>query len=122
MLDNPLCEVAAVVQYSALTVCLGWCVCLQDWPHKWQSFIPDLVAASKTNETLCENSMHILKLLSEEIFDFSQVDLTQVCVQDCCRNVCHCASLSGSASCPHHHAGRKEAEINPLAALSLSPC
>lgn len=51
---------------------------LQDWPSKWQSFIPDLVAASKTNETLCENSMHILKLLSEEIFDFSQGELTQV--------------------------------------------
>jgi hypothetical protein len=52
--------------------------CLQDWPHKWQSFIPDIVAASKTNETLCENSMHILKLLSEEVFDFSRGELTQV--------------------------------------------
>jgi hypothetical protein len=52
--------------------------CLQDWPHKWQSFIPDIVNASKTNETLCENSMHILKLLSEEVFDFSRGELTQV--------------------------------------------
>lgn len=52
--------------------------CLQDWPHKWQSFIPDIVAASKTNETLCENSMTILKLLSEEVFDFSRGELTQV--------------------------------------------
>lgn len=51
---------------------------MQDWPHKWQSFIPDIVAASKTNETLCENSMHILKLLSEEVFDFSRGELTQV--------------------------------------------
>ena len=49
----------------------------QDWPHRWKSFIPDLVAASKTSETLCENSMKILKLLSEEVFDFSRVDLTQ---------------------------------------------
>lgn len=38
------------------------------------------MAASRTNETLCENSMHILKLLSEEIFDFSQGELTQVCM------------------------------------------
>lgn len=60
-------------------------MCLQDWPHKWQSFIPDLVAASKMNETLCENSMYILKLLSEEIFDFSQGELTQVCPALCCR-------------------------------------
>jgi exportin-1 len=49
----------------------------QDWPHKWPSFIPDIVAASKTSEPLCENSMVILKLLSEEIFDFSRGELTQ---------------------------------------------
>jgi exportin-1 len=49
-----------------------------DWPAKWTSFIPDIVAASKTSETLCENSMVILKLLSEEVFDFSQGELTQV--------------------------------------------
>lgn len=48
----------------------------QDWPHKWPSFIPDIVGASKTNETLCENSMTILRLLSEEVFDFSKNDLT----------------------------------------------
>eukprot|EP00798_Chlamydomonas_sp_ICE-L_P000521 gene521-1934_t len=48
-----------------------------DWPTKWRSFVPDLVAASKTSETLCENSMKILRLLSEEVFDFSRVDLTQ---------------------------------------------
>lgn len=29
----------------------------QDWPHKWASFIPDIVGASKTSETLCENCM-----------------------------------------------------------------
>lgn len=50
----------------------------QDWPHKWPTFIPDIVGASKTNETLCENSMAILRLLSEEVFDFSKNELTQV--------------------------------------------
>ncbi|KAK9840628.1 hypothetical protein WJX81_005548 [Elliptochloris bilobata] len=49
----------------------------QDWPHKWRTFIPELVGASKTNQTLCENSMIILKLLSEEVFDFSRGELTQ---------------------------------------------
>ncbi|PSC71723.1 exportin-1-like isoform X2 [Micractinium conductrix] len=48
----------------------------QDWPHKWPTFIPDIVGASKTNETLCENSMAILRLLSEEVFDFSKDSLT----------------------------------------------
>jgi len=49
-----------------------------DWPSKWKTFIPDLVSASKTSETLCENSMKIFKLLSEEVFDFARLDLTQV--------------------------------------------
>ena len=48
----------------------------QDWPHRWPSFIPDIVGASKTNEGLCENSMAILRLLSEEVFDFSKNSLT----------------------------------------------
>lgn len=48
-----------------------------DWPAKWRSFIPDIVSASKTSETLCENSMKIFKLLSEEVFDFARLDLTQ---------------------------------------------
>ena len=46
-------------------------------PRRWQSFLPDIVAASKTNETLCENTMAILKLLSEEVFDFSRGEMTQ---------------------------------------------
>lgn len=44
----------------------------QEWPHNWPTFIPDLVGSSKTSELLCENNMQILKLLSEEIFDFSR--------------------------------------------------
>lgn len=44
----------------------------QEWPHNWPSFISDIVGASKTNETICENNMQILKLLSEEVFDFSR--------------------------------------------------
>lgn len=54
----------------------------QDWPQKWPSFISDLVGASKTSETLCENSMNILKLLSEEVFDFSRGELTQAKIKD----------------------------------------
>ena len=34
----------------------------QDWPHAWPSFVPDLCAASRTSESLCENSMLILKV------------------------------------------------------------
>ncbi|KAL6533430.1 Exportin-1 [Orobanche minor] len=48
-----------------------------EWPTRWRSFIPDLVAAAKTSETICENCMAILKLLSEEVFDFSRGQMTQ---------------------------------------------
>ena len=43
-----------------------------EWPHNWAGFIPELVEASKTGEVICENNMQILKLLSEEVFDFSK--------------------------------------------------
>ncbi|RKP08205.1 Crm1-F1 [Thamnocephalis sphaerospora] len=49
----------------------------QEWPHNWPNFIPELVSSSRSNLDLCENNMAILKLLSEEIFDFSEGEMTQ---------------------------------------------
>ncbi|KAJ8674237.1 hypothetical protein QAD02_005499 [Eretmocerus hayati] len=49
----------------------------REWPKNWETFISDIVGASKTNESLCQNNMVILKLLSEEVFDFSSGQLTQ---------------------------------------------
>ncbi|CAG9863650.1 unnamed protein product [Phyllotreta striolata] len=49
----------------------------REWPKNWESFIPDIVGASMTNESLCQNNMIILKLLSEELFDFSSGQITQ---------------------------------------------
>lgn len=49
----------------------------REWPKNWESFIPDIVGASRTNESLCQNNMAILKLLSEEVFDFSSGQMTQ---------------------------------------------
>lgn len=49
----------------------------REWPKNWESFISDIVGASKTNESLCQNNMQILKLLSEEVFDFSSGQITQ---------------------------------------------
>eukprot|EP01134_Creolimax_fragrantissima_P004030 CFRG4030T1 len=48
----------------------------QEWPHSWPSFIPDIVGSSKTSESLCENNMAILKLLSEEVFQYSDGKMT----------------------------------------------
>nr|CAG4640611.1 EOG090X00LI [Eulimnadia texana] len=50
----------------------------REWPKHWPTFIPDIVGASKTNESLCQNNMAILKLLSEEVFDFSSGNMTQM--------------------------------------------
>ena len=47
-----------------------------EWPNNWPSFIPDIVASSKTSEVLCENNVKILRLLSEEVFDYSKDSLT----------------------------------------------
>ncbi|KAK6636151.1 Exportin-1 [Polyplax serrata] len=49
----------------------------REWPKNWETFITDIVGASKTNESLCQNNMAILKLLSEEVFDFSGGEITQ---------------------------------------------
>ena len=79
--------------------------------HNWPNFISDIVTASKQNEALCTNNMHILQLLryiimlivyyyiftsfnhvffiyfcifvySEEVFDYSANDMTQEKMRD----------------------------------------
>ena len=42
----------------------------------WPTFIPEIVGASKTNQSLCENNFNLLKILSEEIFEYSKESMT----------------------------------------------
>eukprot|EP00795_Rhopilema_esculentum_P002799 gene2799-1022_t len=49
----------------------------REWPKNWPTFISDIVGASRTNESLCQNNMAVLRLLSEEVFDFSSGQITQ---------------------------------------------
>lgn len=49
----------------------------QEWPQNWPDFVPELVSSSESSINVCENNMVILKLLSEEIFDFSAEQMTQ---------------------------------------------
>ena len=49
-----------------------------EWPKHWPTFITELISSSQTGLGLCENNMAILKLLSEEIFDFSADQMTTV--------------------------------------------
>lgn len=49
-----------------------------EWPKNWPTFISELVNSSRSSLSLCENNMAILKLLSEEVFDFSAEQMTTV--------------------------------------------
>lgn len=49
----------------------------QEWPAKWSSFITEIVGASRSSVCLCETNMKILRLLSEEVFEFSSGQMTQ---------------------------------------------
>lgn len=49
----------------------------QEWPEKWPDFIPELINSSSLSMNVCENNLTILKLLFEEIFDFSEDQMTQ---------------------------------------------
>jgi len=44
----------------------------QEWTTTWQNFISDICGDAKTSQQRCENALNILKLLSEEVFDFSK--------------------------------------------------
>ncbi len=50
----------------------------QEWPHNWPTFINEIVSSCHTSLSICENNMAILRLLSEEVFDFSQDQMTSV--------------------------------------------
>jgi exportin-1 len=50
----------------------------REWPKHWSIFISEIVGASIGNENICENSMHILKLLSEEVLNFPTGDMTKI--------------------------------------------
>ncbi|QHS73521.1 exportin CRM1 [Saccharomyces paradoxus] len=49
----------------------------QEWPQNWPEFIPELIGSSSSSANVCENNMIVLKLLSEEVFDFSAEQMTQ---------------------------------------------
>ncbi|KAK3321206.1 CRM1 C terminal-domain-containing protein [Cercophora scortea] len=48
----------------------------QEWPHHWPTFINEIVAACHSSLSVCENNMIILRLLSEEVFDYSAEQMT----------------------------------------------
>ena len=47
-----------------------------EWTSSWNNFIQELCEASENNQAIAENSLNILRLLSEEVFDFSKTQMT----------------------------------------------
>jgi exportin-1 len=48
----------------------------QEWPHNWPTFINEIIQSCRSSLTICENNMSILRLLSEEVFDYSAEQMT----------------------------------------------
>lgn len=47
-----------------------------EWQSSWQTFIKEICSASINNNHLCGNTFNILKMLSEEIFEYSKNEMT----------------------------------------------
>ncbi|MCJ1308336.1 Karyopherin transporter [Agyrium rufum] len=48
----------------------------QEWPHNWPTFINEIVTSCHSSLSICENNMAILRLLSEEVFEYSADQMT----------------------------------------------
>jgi exportin-1 len=48
-----------------------------EWRTTWRSFIPDICTHALVSQLKCENALNILRMMSEEIFDFSKNQILQ---------------------------------------------
>ena len=80
----------------------------QEWPHNWPTFINEIISSCHTSLSICENNMAILRLLSEEVFDFSQDQMTSVKARNLKTSMTHefssifqlCSEVLGTANQP----------------------
>ncbi|KAI0378239.1 CRM1 C terminal-domain-containing protein [Hypomontagnella monticulosa] len=61
----------------------------QEWPHNWPTFINEIIAACRQNLSICENNMIILRLLSEEVFDYSAEQMTSAKTRNLKTTMCN---------------------------------
>ncbi|OQN98962.1 hypothetical protein B0A48_14822 [Cryoendolithus antarcticus] len=60
----------------------------QEWPHNWPTFINEIVSSCRSSLPICENNMAILRLLSEEVFDFSAEQMTSTKTRQLKQSMC----------------------------------
>lgn len=60
----------------------------QEWPHNWPTFTNEIVSSCHTSLSVCENNMTILRLLSEEVFDYSADQMTSTKTKNLKETMC----------------------------------
>lgn len=60
----------------------------QEWPHNWPTFINEIISSCRSSLPICENNMAILRLLSEEVFDFSAEQMTSTKTKQLKQSMC----------------------------------
>lgn len=53
----------------------------REWPDRWEGFISEICRASQVSQSICENNMRLLNMLSEELFDFGEDHMQSRTVQ-----------------------------------------
>lgn len=61
----------------------------QEWPHNWPTFINEIITACHSSLSICENNMIILRLLSEEVFDYSAEQMTSAKTRNLKSTMCN---------------------------------
>ncbi|KAL8795670.1 MAG: hypothetical protein Q9195_001908 [Heterodermia aff. obscurata] len=60
----------------------------QEWPHNWPTFTNEIISSCHTSLSICENNMAILRLLSEEVFDYSADQMTSTKTKNLKQQMC----------------------------------
>ncbi|KAK5155746.1 Exportin-1 [Oleoguttula sp. CCFEE 6159] len=60
----------------------------QEWPHNWPTFINEIISSCHSSLPICENNMAILRLLSEEVFDYSTDQMTSTKTKELKQSMC----------------------------------
>ncbi|KAF2086080.1 hypothetical protein K490DRAFT_45014 [Saccharata proteae CBS 121410] len=60
----------------------------QEWPHNWPTFINEIISSCHSSLPICENNMVILRLLSEEVFDYSAEQMTSTKTKELKQSMC----------------------------------
>lgn len=60
----------------------------QEWPTHWPTFINEIISSCRSSLPICENNMTILRLLSEEVFDFSADQMTSTKTRQLKQSMC----------------------------------